>query len=375
MKLFDVYPLLPFEPVQGKGSWIWDSHGNRYLDLYGGHAVISIGHQHPHQVEELKKQLDKLSFYSNSVQNSLQEALAEKLGAISGYENYQLFLTNSGTESVENALKIASFVTGKRKVIAFGKAFHGRTSGSVAVTDNPKIRSEFCQGFPITFLPLNSIEHFDAALNGETAAVIIEGIQGLGGIYEPTTEFLQHLARKCREKGVLLILDEIQSGYGRTGKFFAHQHAGITPDLITVAKGMGNGFPIGGVLIGPEIKPWMGMLGTTFGGNHLACAAAMAVLEVLESENLMANAARVGQYLTSQLSAFSIGAVRGKGLMIGFDIPAHLPTLRTDLVVKKRIFTGESKPNIIRLLPALNLSVEEVDVFIAAMHQLFAEKA
>ena len=372
MKLFDVYPLLPFEPVRGQGSWIWDSQGNKYLDLYGGHAVISIGHQHPTQVNALKAQLDKLTFYSNSVQNTLQERLAEKLGQVSGYTNYNLFLVNSGAEANENALKLASFVTGRKKVIAFSKSFHGRTSGAVAVTDNPKINAPFNKGHEVVFIPLNDVAAFDAALDNQVAAVIIEGIQGVAGIHAPTESFLQHIDKKCKEQGALLILDEIQSGYGRSGKFFYHQFANIQPLIITMAKGMGNGFPIGGVLIHPDIKPWAGMLGTTFGGNHLACVAALAVLEVIEKENLMNNAAQVGNHLIEQLNGLNFtGAIRGRGLMLGFDLPAEKSNLRTELIQQHKILTGEAKPNVIRLLPTLSLSKQEADIFLQAIaHQL-----
>lgn len=371
MKLFDVYPLLPFEPVKGQGSWIWDSHGHKYLDLYGGHAVISIGHQHPTQVHALKAQLDKLSFYSNSVQNTLQERLAEKLGHVSGYTHYNLFLVNSGAEANENALKLASFVTGRKKVIAFHKAFHGRTSGAVAITDNPKINAPFNQGHDVVFVPLNDVAAFDATLDSETAAVIVEGIQGVAGIHAPTESFLQHLEKKCQAQGTLLILDEIQSGYGRSGKFFVHQFANIQPPIITTAKGMGNGFPIGGVLIHPDLKPWAGMLGTTFGGNHLACAAALAVLDVIESENLIKNAQVVGDYLIQQLATSLPYGIRGRGLMLGFDVPVDKPKLRTELIEQHRILTGEAKPNVIRLLPPLSLSPAEANIFLQAIvHQL-----
>jgi acetylornithine/N-succinyldiaminopimelate aminotransferase len=369
MKLFDVYSLLPFEPIKGEGSWIWDSKGNKYLDLYGGHAVISIGHQNRYQVQALKEQLDKLNFYSNSVQNNLQEQLAEKLGKVSGYETYNLFLTNSGAESNENALKLASFVTGRKKIIAFGKAFHGRTSGAVAITDNPKINSAFNKGHEVVFVPLNDAQAFDAVIDNQTAAVIIEGIQGVAGIHAPTTAFLQHIAQQCKKNGALLILDEVQSGYGRTGKFFAHQHADIQPEIITTAKGMGNGFPIGGVLIHPDIKPWPGMLGTTFGGNHLACVAALAVLEVIERQNLMTNAATVGTYLKEQLNAMNFN-IRGIGLMLGFDVPTEKPNLRNELLNQHKVLTGEAKPNVIRLLPSLALSKQEADIFLQAMVQL-----
>lgn len=368
MKLFDVYPLFPIEPVKAKGSWLWDKDGKKYLDLYGGHAVISIGHNHPHFVEALKNQLDKISFYSNSVKNSMQEQLAEKLGKLSGYTHHQLFLCNSGAEANENALKLASFVNGRKKVIAFKKAFHGRTSGAVAATDNPKIVAPFNAGHEIVFLPLNDETAFLQAINKNISSVIIEGAQGVGGIHFPTDSFLQLLSKKCKEVGALLILDEVQSGYGRTGKFFTHQFSGIEADLITIAKGMGNGFPVGGLLIHPDIKPWSGMLGTTFGGNYLACAAALSVLEVIEQENFMQNAADLGKYWMEQLTSFpSILDVRGKGLIIGFDLPDSLASLRKDLLFKHSMFTGEAKPNTIRLLPSLALSKAEADLFLEAM--------
>ncbi len=368
MKLFDVYPLFPIEPVKAQGSWLWDKEGKKYLDLYGGHAVISIGHNHPHFVELLKKQLAEISFYSNSVKNSLQEELADKLGKLSGYPNHQLFLCNSGAEANENALKLASFVNGRKKVIAFKKAFHGRTSGAVAATDNPKIVAPFNSGHQIIFLPLNDIQAFDEAISPEITAVIIEGIQGVGGIQVPENSFLQHLSRKTKEVGTLLILDEVQSGYGRTGKFFSHQWAGIEADLITIAKGMGNGFPIGGVLIHPSIKPWNGMLGTTFGGNYLACAAGISVLEVIQKENLISNTEMIGRYIAEKLKSFDVILdIRGKGLMIGFDLPDSHSKLRNDLLFKHQIFTGEAKPNTVRLLPSLALTKSEVDIFLKAM--------
>lgn len=368
MKLFDVYPLFPIEPVKAVGSWLWDSEGKKYLDLYGGHAVISIGHNHPHFVEALKSQLDKISFYSNSVKNSMQEKLAEKLGLLSGYPHHQLFLCNSGAEANENALKLASFVTGRKKIIAFKKAFHGRTSGAVAATDNPKIVAPFNAGHEIVFLPLNDVAAFDQAIDNTIAAVIIEGIQGVGGIQVPDDVFLKHIAQKTKQAGALLLLDEVQSGYGRTGKFFAHQHAGIEADLITLAKGMGNGFPIGGVLIHQNIKPWSGMLGTTFGGNYLACAAGLAVLEVIEKENLMTNAETLGNYWMTELRSYStILDVRGRGLMIGFDLPESFAVLRKDLLFKHFIFTGEAKPNTVRLLPSLALTKSEADIFLEAL--------
>ena len=368
MKLFDVYPLFAIEPVKAQGSWLWGKEGKKYLDLYGGHAVISIGHNHPHFVELLKKQLAEISFYSNSVKNSLQEELADKLGKLSDYPNHQLFLCNSGAEANENALKLASFVNGRKKVIAFKKAFHGRTSGAVAATDNPKIVAPFNSGHEIIFLPLNDIQAFDEAISPQITAVIIEGIQGVGGIQVPENSFLQHLSRKTKEVGALLILDEVQSGYGRTGKFFSHQWAEIEADLITIAKGMGNGFPIGGVLIHPSIKPWSGMLGTTFGGNYLACAAGISVLDVIEKENLMSNAEVIGNYIIEKLKSFdAILDIRGKGLMIGFDLPDSHSKLRNDLLLKHQIFTGEAKPNTVRLLPSLALTKSEVDIFLKAL--------
>jgi acetylornithine aminotransferase len=368
MKLFDVYPLFNITPVKAQGSWLWDDKGQRYLDLYGGHAVISIGHSHPHYVKSLSDQLSKIAFYSNSVQNDLQVKFADKLGKISGYPDYQLFLCNSGAEANENALKLASFVTGRKKVIAFRKAFHGRTSGAVAATDNPKIVAPFNAGHDITFIPLNDETAFAQALNRDVAAVIIEGIQGVGGIQVPEDSFLQFLEKKCAENGSLLILDEIQSGYGRTGKFFAHQHAGIKPHLITTAKGMGNGFPIGGLFIHPDIKPWSGMLGTTFGGNYLASVAGLAVLEVMEKENLIRNADTIGTYWLNELGKFAvITGLRGRGLMIGFDLPETLKQVRHDLLFKHFIFTGEAKPNTIRLLPSLALTKEEATMFLTAL--------
>jgi acetylornithine/N-succinyldiaminopimelate aminotransferase len=368
LKLFDVYPLFPIEPVKADGSWLWDKEGKKYLDLYGGHAVISIGHNHPHFVERLRKQLDKISFYSNSVKNSLQEELAEKLGKLSGYPDYELFLCNSGAEANENALKLASFVTGRKKVIAFSKAFHGRTSGAVAATDNSKIVAPFNANHEIEFLPFNDLKAAEEKINSSVAAIIIEGIQGVGGIHISSNSFLELLSKKSKEVGALLILDEIQSGYGRTGKFFAHQYSSVKPDLITVAKGMGNGFPVGGVLINPNIKPWSGMLGTTFGGNYLACAAALSVLEVIESEKLFGNALSIGNYWMEQLKSFqSIKEVRGLGLMIGFDLPESLASLRKDLLFKHHIFTGEAKPNTVRLLPSLALKKSEANILLEAL--------
>lgn len=368
MKLFDVYPLFNITPVKAQGSWVWDNEGKKYLDLYGGHAVISIGHSHPHYVSRLTQQLNEIGFYSNSVKNPLQEEFAEKLGKVSGYPGYQLFLCNSGAEANENALKLASFVTGRKKILAFHKAFHGRTSGAVAATDNPKIVAPFNAGHDIVFVPLNDREAVEKTLNDEYAAVIIEGIQGVGGIRVAEDDFLKYLQQKCETVGAMLILDEIQCGYGRTGKFFAHQYAGINPHLITMAKGMGNGFPIGGVLIKGDIKPWGGMLGTTFGGNYLAAVAGLAVLEVMEKEGLVDNALRVGNYLINELKSVpGVSDIRGRGLMIGFDLPEDRKTVRNDLLFKSRIFTGEAKPNTIRLLPPLSLSMEEATLFIEAL--------
>ncbi|MBL7835142.1 MAG: aspartate aminotransferase family protein [Cyclobacteriaceae bacterium] len=370
MKLFDVYPLFDITPVKAEGSWLWDDKGEKYLDLYGGHAVISIGHSHPHYVKTLGDQLSKISFYSNSVQNPQQQQLAERLGKISGYPDYQLFLCNSGAEANENALKLASFVTGRKKIIAFKNAFHGRTSGAVAATDNPKIVAPFNAGHDIVFVPLNDETALTAALDKEVAAVIIEGIQGVGGIQLPDDSFLTFLKKKCDENGSLLILDEIQSGYGRSGKFFSHQFSGVKPQIITTAKGMGNGFPVGGVLIHPDIKPWSGMLGTTFGGNYLSSVASLAVLDVLEKENLMDNAAKLGDYVMGELRKMPVlNRVRGRGLMIGFDLPEDRKSVRLDLLKKHKIFTGEAKPNVIRLLPSLAVTKAELDIFLTALKQ------
>lgn len=368
MKLFDVYPLFDVTPVKAQGSWLWDEKGEKYLDLYGGHAVISIGHSHPHYLKSIMEQLSKIGFYSNSVQNPLQEKLAEQLGQLSGCPEYQLFLCNSGAEANENALKLASFVTGRKKIISFKKAFHGRTSGAVAATDNPKIVAPFNASHEIIFVPLNDEQALNAALDKDVAAVIVEGIQGVGGIQLPKDSFLQFLEKQCKANGTLLILDEIQSGYGRTGKFFAHQYAGIKPNLIPVAKGMGNGFPVGGVLIHPDIKPWSGMLGTTFGGNYLACVASLAVLDVIKDENLIDNAFELGSYLTSEMKKLPVlKDVRGRGLMIGFDLPEEKKEVRTNLLKKHKIFTGEAKPNTIRLLPSLAVTKNELDIFLRAL--------
>lgn len=370
MQLFNVYPLFDITPVKAKGSYIWDSEGDQYLDLYGGHAVISIGHSHPHYVKALQAQLSQIGFYSNSVQNPFQQKLATLLGEQSGYPDYQLFLCNSGAEANENALKLASFSNGRKKVIAFSHAFHGRTSGAVAVTDNPKIVSPFNAVHEVVFVPLNDAEAFENAMDDEVAAVIIESIQGVGGIRVAEDAFLQLLRRKCDETGACLILDEVQSGYGRSGKFFAHQHAGIQPDLITMAKGMGNGFPIGGVLISPKIHPWLGELGTTFGGNYLACAAAIAVLEVIAQEKLVDNAREVGAYLMEKLSGFPmLEDVRGRGLMIGFDVPELRKATRQRLLDTYKIFTGAAGTRTIRLLPSLALSRRQADEFLEALEE------
>jgi acetylornithine/N-succinyldiaminopimelate aminotransferase len=366
MNLFDVYTLWNIEPVRAKGCRLWDRNGTEYLDFYGGHAVISIGHTHPEYTRMLKEQIDKIGFYSNSVINSLQQEVADKLGELCGYPDYALFLCNSGAEANENALKLASFHTGKKRVIAFREAFHGRTSGAVAVTDNPAIQSPFNTGHEVTFLPLNDIDAVAKELDkGDVAAVIIEGIQGVAGIFAPDNEFLQQLEVVCKKNDTVLILDEVQSGYGRTGKFFAHQFAGIKADIITTAKGMGNGFPIGGVIISPKFKPRKGMLGTTFGGNHLACAAAIAVLKVLKEESLINNAEEMGEYLQKELSACrGIEEIRGRGLMLGVQLTPDQSELRNKLLFESHIFTGGAKNNVMRLLPPLSISKDEIDIFI-----------
>ena len=372
MNLFDVYPLWDIEPVRGLDTTLWDKNGEVYTDLYGGHAVISVGHCHPHYVKMLSEQLEKLGFYSNAVQNGLQKELAARLGKVSGYDDYALFLCNSGAEANENALKVASFHTGKAKVLAFRKAFHGRTSGAVAATDNPKIQAPFNSTNNIVFAPLNDLEAVDAELSrGGFAAVIIEGIQGVAGIYEPTTEFMLGLRALCDKYGCVLILDEIQSGYGRTGKFFAHQHYGVRADIITTAKGMANGFPIGGVLISPEIKPVYGMLGTTFGGNHLACTAALAVLDIIEKENLVENAAKIGEYFEAAFKDDkAVKEYRGKGLMIGLELKDEYVGLRNKLLFEKHFFTGAAGAQVIRLLPSLTISQETAESFVAAWREL-----
>ena len=372
MNLFDVYPLWDIEPVKGLDTTLWDKDGEVYTDLYGGHAVISVGHCHPHYVKMLSEQLNNLGFYSNAVQNSLQRDLARRLGRVCGYDDYALFLCNSGAEANENALKVASFHTGKAKVLAFRKAFHGRTSGAVAATDNPKIQAPFNSTENIVFAPLNDLEAVACELSkGDFAAVIIEGIQGVAGIYDPTQEFILGLRELCDKYGCVLILDEIQSGYGRTGRFFAHQHYGVRADIITTAKGMGNGFPIGGVLIAPHIKPSYGMLGTTFGGNHLACTAALAVIDIIENEHLVENAARMGEYFFKELgSDKALKEYRGKGLMIGLELKDEHVGLRNRLLFEKHFFTGAAGAQVIRLLPSLTVSQETAESFVSAWKEL-----
>lgn len=365
MTLFPVYPLFDINIVKGKGCHVWDDKGQEYLDLYGGHAVISIGHCHPHYVDMLTKQLNTLGFYSNSVINTLQSQLAERLGQVCGYPDYQLFLINSGAEANENALKLASFHTGRKRVLAAGKAFHGRTSLAVEATDNPKIVAPVNSNGHVTFLPLNDLAAFEAELDkGDVAAVIVECIQGVGGIRMATAEFMQGLRKACDKTGTVLICDEIQCGYGRSGKFFAHQHLGVKPDIITCAKGIGNGFPMGAVIISPKFEAAYGMLGTTFGGNHLACTAALAVLDVIEHEQLVDNAAKVGAYLMEELKKLQqtdahIVDVRGEGLMIGIEYDQPIKALRNALVHDEHVFTGAASTNILRLLPPLTLSLDE----------------
>ncbi len=367
-QLFDVYPLYDIEPVKALGSYLWDKNGVRYVDLYGGHAVISIGHTHPHYVQKLTEQLQAIGFYSNSVQIPQQQELADKLGAVSGYDSYRLFLVNSGAEANENALKLASFHTKRKKVVAFRKAFHGRTAGAVAVTDNPSIVAPLNYNEHVSFLPFNDIEAIQQGITEETAAVIVEGIQGVGGIQVAGEDFLKALRKKCDETGAILILDSVQCGYGRSGKFFSHQFSGIDPDLITMAKGMGNGFPIGGVLISPKFDASYGLLGTTFGGNHLACAAGIAVLDVIKEENLLENAQEMGSYLWKGIE--EIGGykeLRGRGLMIGIEYDFPVKELRNNLLFKHKLFTGVAGSSTIRLLPSLAIGREEADLFLEAL--------
>ncbi len=379
MNLFPVYPLFDINIVEGKGCHVRDDKGTEYLDLYGGHAVISIGHCHPHYVEMLTQQLGKLGFYSNSVVNRLQEQLAERLGNASGYPDYQLFLINSGAEANENALKLASFHTGRKRVLAAGKAFHGRTSLAVEATDNPKIVAPINSNGHVTFLPLNDSEAFVAELRkGDVAAVIVECIQGVGGIRMATKEFMQTLREVCDETGTVLVCDEIQCGYGRSGKFFAHQHLGVRPDIITCAKGIGNGFPMGALLISPKFEATYGMLGTTFGGNHLACTAALAVLDVIEQEHLVANAAKVGNYLLEELRKLQatnphITDVRGEGLMIGIEYDQPIKEMRSRLVHEAHVFTGAASTNILRLLPPLTLTLDEACEAVAKITAVSSE--
>lgn len=366
MNLFDVYPLFDIEITKGRGCHVYDADGTEYLDLYGGHAVVSVGHCHPVVVKAIEKQASQLMFYSNSVINPLQQQLAEKLGRISGYDDYSLFLVNSGAEANENALKLASFHTGRKRVVAFRRAFHGRTSAAVEVTDNPKIVSPLNSNNNVTFLPLNDIDAMcDELAKGDVAAVIIEGIQGVGGIRIPEADFLRVLREECNRYGTVLILDEIQSGYGRSGRFFAHQYSGIRPDIITCAKGIATGFPMGAVLISPMFKPSYGMLGTTFGGNHLACATAIAVLDIIEEEHLVENAAKVGQYLIDRLKEMpEIKEVRGLGLMIGIEMPFEVKELRRHLINVEHVFTGAASTDIVRLLPPLTLTIAQADDFL-----------
>ncbi len=372
MNLFDVYPLFDIEITKGIGCRTYDKQGIEYLDLYGGHAVISIGHSHPYYVQKLTHQLETLVFYSNSVVNKLQVELAEKLGKASGYEDYSLFLVNSGAEANENALKLASFKNGRSKVIAFHKSFHGRTSAAVRVTNNPTIVAPINEGFEVDFFSLGDINSVRKSLqNNDVCAVIIEGIQGVGGIRVPEVEFLQALSAECKATGTILILDEVQSGYGRSGKFFAHQHAGIRPDMITIAKGMGNGFPIGGVLISPMFEASHGLLGTTFGGSHLACTAAIAVLDIIKVERLIENAQKIGKFLTEELSNMpQIKEVRGLGLMIGMEFEQPVKEIRTKLLFEKKVFTGASGTNTIRLLPPLCLSKNDADLFLVRLKEV-----
>ena len=369
MNLFDVYPLFDINIVKGKGRHVWDENGTEYLDLYGGHAVISIGHAHPHYVEKVSKQVATLGFYSNSVINKLQQEVAYRLGRISGYEDYSLFLINSGAEANENALKLASFYNGRTRIVSFARAFHGRTSLAVEATENPKIIAPINANGHVTYLPLNDINAIETELGkGDVCAVIIEGIQGVGGIQIPTPTFMQELRRICTDTNTVLILDEIQSGYGRSGKFFAHQYSGIRPDLITVAKGIGNGFPMAGVLISPMFTPVYGQLGTTFGGNHLACSAALAVLDVIEQEHLVENAAKAGTYLMEELKKLpQIKEVRGKGLMIGMEFDQPVKEIRSKLIYEQKVFTGASGSNVIRLLPPLCLNMEEAQEFLCRL--------
>ena len=373
MNLFDVYPINEITIVKAKGSYVWDDKGEQYLDLYGGHAVISIGHTHPHWVKRIEEQLEKIAFYSNSIRIPLQIELAKKLGTVSGKEDYQLFLCNSGAEANENALKLASFHNGRKKIIAFSKSFHGRTSLAVAATDNKNYIAPVNETKNVIFLPLNDEQALEDCFkeNGkEISSVIIEGIQGVGGINVADESFLRKIRQLCDEYGAIYIADSVQCGYGRSGKFFSHDFAGVNADIYSMAKGMGNGFPVAGIIVAPHIKPKHFILGTTFGGNHLACAAALAVLEVIEEENLMGNAVMIGKYLKDELEEIpQLKNVRGRGLMIGFDVPEEIKDLRKNLLWTQKIFTGESKPNIIRLLPSLALKKRDAEQFIDSIKE------
>lgn len=372
MNLFDVYSLFDIVPAKGQGCKVWDNNGQEYLDLYGGHAVISVGHTHPKYVSAITEQLNKIGFYSNSVINPMQEELAQKIGQLSGLTDYSLFLCNSGAEANENALKLASFHTGRDKVVAFRHSFHGRTSGAVAVTDNPKIVSPFNANHKVEFANMNDIESVEALLGGnDVAAVIIEGIQGVGGIHIPTPQFLEQLIECCHSHGTVLIMDEIQSGYGRSGKFFAYQHSSIKPDIVTCAKGIANGFPVGACLIAPKFEPTKGMLGTTFGGNYLAMAAAIAVADIFMEEKLVENAAQIGKYLMDNMpQSPKIKEVRGQGLMIGIEFHEPIKEIRTKLLFEKHIFTGVAGPNMIRVLPPLVITQQQAQEFIDALKSL-----
>lgn len=373
MTLFDVYPVNDINIVRAKGTSVWDDKGNEYLDMYGGHAVISIGHTHPYWVEKIEQQLEQIAFYSNSVKIPIQQKLADKLGEVSGKNDYQLFLCNSGSEANENALKLASFFNGRKKIVSFSKAFHGRTSLAVAATDNPSIIAPVNQTENIVFLPFNDenalIRYFENE-GDEVCAIIVEGIQGVGGINVATDSFLTLIRNLCSDYGSVFIADSVQCGYGRSGEFYSHDHAGIHADIYTMAKGMGNGFPVAGISIAPHIKPKYFMLGTTFGGNHLACTAALAVLEVIEKENLMNNAKEMGNYLSSEIKKVpGLKNIRGRGLMIGFDVPEEMKELKKNLLLKHHIFTGEAKPSVIRLLPSLALTKKDADIFLLALRE------
>lgn len=377
MELFDVYPLIDLEPVRGEGSCIYSGDGTRYLDFYGGHAVISVGHSHPHYVERISRQLENIGFYSNSVQNPLQKELAHKLGELSGCEEYRLFLCNSGAEAVENALKMASFQNGKSRIISFKKGFHGRTSAAVSVTDNPRYAAPVNSNHEVTFLELNDYDGLEREIsNDDVSAVIIECIQGIGGIRIPDDTFLQRISELCSNNDIIFICDEIQAGYGRTGKFFAWQHTGVRPDIITVAKGMGNGFPIAGTLFSPIFEAEHGLLGSTFGGNHLACAAGLAVLEIIENERLVDHAAKTGSRLIKNLAGLpEVREVRGRGLMIGMEFPFPVKKLREMLIREEQIVTGvSSNPNVLRLLPPLTVTWQQIDIFIQSMHNVLQKQ-